>query len=136
MYVKQVKRKCNVRGCKNTDSFAISRTREVGNTVIVCKNCLEAALSALGDVDPKAKSNIPAVERKAVPTLFFNAEALGRAEALKKAEPEAEAEALKEEAEADEASGEELVCAGCGKAFDSKRGLQTHARYCKPQNEE
>ena len=77
MFVRQVKRKCGVRGCKNTDCFAISRTREVGNTVIICKSCLGKALGAIDEIDPKTKSNIPAVDNTSVPSLFFNAKALG-----------------------------------------------------------
>ena len=78
MFVRQVKRKCSVRGCKSTDCFAISRTREVGNTVIICKSCLGKALGAIDEIDPKTKSNIPAVDNTAVPSLFFNAKALGK----------------------------------------------------------
>ena len=77
MFVRQVKRKCGVRGCKNTDCFAISRTREVGNTVIICKSCLGKALGAIDEIDPKTKSNIPAVDNTSIPSLFFNAKALG-----------------------------------------------------------
>ena len=78
MFVRQVKRKCSVRGCKSTDCFAISRTREVGNTVIICKSCLGKALGAIDEIDPKTKSNIPAVDNTTVPSLFFNAKALGK----------------------------------------------------------
>ena len=53
MYVKKLKRKCSVRGCKNTDTFAISLTREVGNTVIICKSCLGKALGAIDDIQPE-----------------------------------------------------------------------------------
>ncbi len=77
MFVRQVKRKCNVRGCKNTDCFAISRTREIGNTVIACKSCLGEAFGAIDEIDPKTKSNIPPVSKTAAPSLFFNAKALG-----------------------------------------------------------
>ena len=49
MNYKQVKRKCNVRGCKNTASFHISRTREIGNSVIICKECLQEALTAISE---------------------------------------------------------------------------------------
>lgn len=73
MFVRQVKRKCGVRGCKSTDCFAISRTREVGNTVIICKSCLGKALGAIDEIDPKTKSNIPVVENTSAPSLFFNA---------------------------------------------------------------
>lgn len=44
---KKVKRKCNVRGCRHTDSYSISHYREGGNTVIICKDCLKYALAAI-----------------------------------------------------------------------------------------
>lgn len=78
MFVRQVKRKCGVRGCKNTDCFAISRTREAGGSVIICKSCLGEALGATNEIDPKTKSNIPALGNAvSAPPLFFNAVALG-----------------------------------------------------------
>ena len=40
MYAKRLKRKCMVRGCKNTDTYSISHTRESGNSVIICIDCL------------------------------------------------------------------------------------------------
>ena len=76
MFVKKVKRKCSVRGCKNTECFAISRTREIGNTVIICKSCLGNALASLDEVDPETKTNIPVNDAPA-PALFYNAQALG-----------------------------------------------------------
>ena len=77
MYVRKLKRKCSVRGCKCTDTYAISLTREVGNTVIICKSCLGKALGAIDEVNPDTKSNIPVVENNPAPPLFFNAVALG-----------------------------------------------------------
>lgn len=47
MYVKKLRRKCNVRGCKNTVSYATSKTREMGNSVIICTDCLKATLEAI-----------------------------------------------------------------------------------------
>jgi hypothetical protein len=47
MYVKKIKRKCGVRGCKNTESYAISKTREMGNSIIACKECLMDALATI-----------------------------------------------------------------------------------------
>ena len=44
---KKVKRKCNVRGCRNTASYSISHYREGGNTVIICKDCLKEALNVI-----------------------------------------------------------------------------------------
>ena len=46
-YVKKIKRKCGVRGCKNTETFSISKSREAGNSIIVCKDCLVEALNTI-----------------------------------------------------------------------------------------
>ena len=46
MFVKKFKRKCDVRGCKNTmNVYLLSKRREFGNTVAVCRDCLEKALA-------------------------------------------------------------------------------------------
>lgn len=140
MFVRQVKRKCGVRGCKSTDCFAISRTREVGNTVIICKSCLGKALGAIDEIDPKTKSNIPAVDNTAVPSLFFNAKALGKTDV--KDGLTADVVTVDEnptltpentQGENGNADVTEFKCPICGKPFDSEKGLKTHLRYCKPQ---
>lgn len=144
MFVRQVKRKCSVRGCKSTDCFAISRTREVGNTVIICKSCLGKALGAIDEVNPETKSNIP-VNNAPIPTLFYNAQALGLDNKAVSDIPPASVE----EAGTDEvtppaesitppASAEDVTefkCPICGKTFGSEKGLKTHLRYCKPQTD-
>lgn len=46
MFIKKFRRKCDVRGCKNTQNvFLLSKRREFGNTVAVCRDCLEKALA-------------------------------------------------------------------------------------------
>ena len=68
MNVKQIKRKCSVRGCANTNAFSISLTREHGNTVIMCKSCITAALKAVnGYVKTPAKKK----DFDVSPPLFF-----------------------------------------------------------------
>lgn len=47
MYVKKIKRKCGVRGCKNTETYAISKSREMGNSIIACRDCLMDALATI-----------------------------------------------------------------------------------------
>lgn len=127
MFVRQVKRKCNIRGCKNSDCFAISRTREMGNTVILCKACLIEGLEATADIDPKTKSNVPALENTVAPSLFFNEKALARSDKTDKTE-EAVAEAGRND--------EGFTCRRCGKVFESERGLQAHLRFCSAQSNE
>lgn len=64
MFIKKIKRRCDVKGCKNTDTFCISRSSEIGNSVIICKNCLTEALNAVENyTEPpkKAMSNPPAL---------------------------------------------------------------------------
>ena len=53
-----------MKGCKNTDTFCISLSSEIGNSVIICKNCLTEALNAVENyTEPpkKAMSNPPAL---------------------------------------------------------------------------
>ena len=55
MFVKKFKRKCDVRGCKNTANvFLISKRREMGNTIAICTECLKDAQSSIdGYVEEK-----------------------------------------------------------------------------------
>lgn len=146
MFARQVKRKCSVRGCKNTDCVAISRTREVGNTIIICKSCLGDGLKAIDEINPKTKSNIPPLGNTSIPSLFYHSDS-------KKADvtisPDAEGvtsdHTITEEAEvstssasdvntAEETAVEEtagITCPKCGKEFGSENSLKAHLRYCK-----
>ena len=51
MYTRKIKRKCGVRGCRNTVSYALSKTREMGNSVIICADCLKASLEAVEEAE-------------------------------------------------------------------------------------
>lgn len=68
MYIKRIKRKCGVRGCKNTDVFALSKSREMGNSVIICKDCLKDALTSTDNYVEPIK-----VKRE-VTSLFYHPE--------------------------------------------------------------
>lgn len=47
MFIKKFKKKCGVRGCKNTHNvFLISQRREMGNTVAICRDCMKEALAS------------------------------------------------------------------------------------------
>lgn len=85
MFIKRVKRKCSVRGCKNTDCFAISRTHEIGNTVIICQKCADDVLNAINEIGPDEKTNAKRqLESKTAPPLFFGDTAnIDRAESEK-----------------------------------------------------
>ena len=60
MYVKKLRRKCGVRGCRNLESYTLSLRSESGNSVIICRDCLEAALKAIDKYEkdaPKVKKS-------------------------------------------------------------------------------
>lgn len=64
MFVKKFKKKCGVRGCKNiSDVFIISRRRELGNTIAMCRECMIDALRATDDYidEVKVKKTITAL---------------------------------------------------------------------------
>ena len=131
MFIRQVRRKCGVRGCKCVESYAISRTREPGNSVIICEGCLNAALGAIGEIDPATKSNIRPQENISAPPLFFNTEALGKPDKVTGESGSDEASGAAVEAEkTEEYVNGGFVCVGCGRVFDSEKGLKSHARYC------
>ena len=66
MFIKKFKRKCDVRGCKNTANvFLISKRREMGNTIAICTECLKEAQATIdGYVEEKK------VVKKEVKPLF------------------------------------------------------------------
>ena len=131
MFVRKVKRKCNVRGCRRTDCYAISRTREAGNSVIICKGCLDDAIGAIAVMAPDAGSNIPPMEKKAAPALFFNSAALG---VDRDVDIDVSGDSGGDVYRADDIDGgvssDDYVCDICGKSFSSIKGLNSHRRHC------
>lgn len=121
MHIRKVKRKCGVRGCKNTESFMLSLNREAGNSVIICKSCLGKALSAVDECEDEAPAP---KERKPAPPLFFN-------HLAQKSTAPAEAEPAEPAQEAESAQDEPtFACQHCGKAFETERGLKQHMKTC------
>ncbi len=60
MFVKKFRKKCGVRGCKNiSDVFIISRRREMGNTVAMCRECMADALKATENYVEEVKAKKP-----------------------------------------------------------------------------
>lgn len=119
MYVRRLKRKCGVRGCRNTVTFAISRSRELGNSVIICEDCLKSAVNEIENIASGAKDNVP-VNNSPAPVLFFNDAALGIDEKNDNADDAAETD-----------NDAAYICSGCGRAFDSAKGLAAHRKHCK-----
>ena len=61
MYIKKIRRKCGNRGCKNTENvYALSKTREMGNSVIICEECMRDALKTIDE------SKQPVIEEKTI----------------------------------------------------------------------
>ena len=115
MYIRKVKRKCNVRGCRCTDSYAISLVREVGNSVIICKSCLAQGLAAIEAVEEPVlpKADAP-VEEPVLP----KADAPVEEPVLPKADAPVE--------ETTPPSDADFKCPHCGQICKSELGLQKH----------
>jgi hypothetical protein len=79
MYVKKIKRKCDVRGCKCTETYSISKSREMGNSIIACKECL---MDALAQIEEQYK---PIEEAKPVSASLTEASKLYDTELIKDA---------------------------------------------------
>lgn len=121
MYAKKLKRKCNIRGCKCTDTFALSLSSEIGGSVIICKSCLAKALEAVEKLPSEPAAKAP---RSGPPALFFHTAKNQPTEAEKKPEtPSADAVAQEEGSAEDTAS---FVCPVCAKVCKSELGLQKH----------
>ena len=59
MFIKKFKRKCDVRGCKNTANvFLVSKRREMGNTIAICTDCLKEAQSTIDGYVEEKKTTI------------------------------------------------------------------------------
>lgn len=78
MNVKKIKRKCDVRGCGNTDSFCISRSRELGGSVIICKRCLSEALEELSPPTEAETTPADIEEQEADGDKVFKCEKCGK----------------------------------------------------------
>ena len=69
MYIKKIRRKCGNRGCRNIENvYAISKTREMGNSVIICEECMRDALKTIEEtkqpIIEEAKAEEPKEETK------------------------------------------------------------------------
>lgn len=63
MYIKKIRRKCGNRGCKNTENvYALSKTREMGNSVIICEECLRDALKTIDETKKPVVEVVEVVE--------------------------------------------------------------------------
>lgn len=59
-----------VRGCKNIETYAISKTREMGNSVFMCKECMADALKSAENYIEPVKSD----KKAYIKPLFYHHE--------------------------------------------------------------
>lgn len=114
MVVKKVRRRCGVRNCKHTECYAISKTREAGNSVIICKDCLEEALQRINGAPAEDKEP----RKTEIPPLFFNTQ-------LQQQEESATKEAMKQE-DGKKQPEEMVICEKCNRTFASAAALKRH----------
>lgn len=50
--IKKIKRQCMVRGCKNKDTYSVSCSKELGNSIHICKECAEGIMEAIAEKYP------------------------------------------------------------------------------------
>ena len=124
MHIKRVKRRCSVRGCRSTDTFTISQSREVGNSVIICKKCLAEALEA---VENHENGVVVEPQHKGVPSLFFIGAANTAVEEKKVPEETIQpAEPTDDGVDAPPADAPKFICPLCGQVCKTELGLQKH----------
>ena len=120
MNVKKVNRLCTVKGCKNTASYAISRSSEYGG-IIICRDCLSGALEAVSIAEEKglSKVNTNAVKEKSTAALFYHPETVRSEELGVGGEREKKA----------------YICPECGKEYVSEGRFRTHMKTHKGGDE-
>ena len=60
--LRKVHRQCSVKGCRNTTSYNYSRSREIGNSVIMCERCAREFVGQLDALDAKTAEDSPTVK--------------------------------------------------------------------------
>lgn len=117
--IKKAKYKCMVRGCQNTaDVYSISRTREMGHTVLICTECAGLVVKSIEKF--KAEYVEPAKVEKQSP--FYHADSPAP-------------DKLREEPPAIETEPEKHICQYCGRECNGKMGLLRHEGACKNKKE-
>ena len=119
MNVKKIKRKCAVKGCRNVETYTISKVRDFGDTVLICPSCLQEALDAIISNKVRVDYGVEQPKKDTVPppAVFYNhlisppGDTLDTVDILP-------------------AAKKEFVCPKCGKVYGSQSGLTTHLKTC------
>ena len=64
MNIKKIRRKCMVRGCSNKDTYTVSKNREMGNSVIICRDCAEKILHEIQQSEDQTLATMTAPEQE------------------------------------------------------------------------
>lgn len=123
MYAKRIRRKCSVRGCRNIDTYSIAKSKEAGNSVIICKSCLE---NALRSIENPTKAKDLRVAPKDVPPLYPTAVPKTTSEEVAEPTQVEVVEEQTQDAEVPPTDASEFVCPHCGQICKSELGLQKH----------
>ena len=51
--IKKIRRKCMVRNCRNFDSYSVSCTGELGQSIHICEECARDIVRAIDEKYPK-----------------------------------------------------------------------------------
>lgn len=59
MVIKKFRRKCDVRGCKNTANvYIISKYKDIGNSIAICTDCLNKAKALIDEKENVTLSSV------------------------------------------------------------------------------
>lgn len=111
MYIRKINRICGVKKCSNKQCYHISRSREVGNSVIICEDCLKEALA---EIEKMKQADMPKVETDAHHDDGSETNIITSDNANKDVKPI-------------HSTSENCVkCDKCGRTFTTARGLKMH----------
>ena len=121
--IRKVHRKCMMKGCRSTTSYHISLSREIGNSIIICRDCAQKALKMIDEFE---KRSMPSAAEEASDDTQETAEIAD--DVQEKAEiADGDGGAVSTE----QSEGEVCKCPECGKKFSSEKGLAAHMRIHK-----
>lgn len=58
MHIKQTKLRCGVKNCRNKDAYMLSKSKEMGASVIICGDCIKEAYEQLFRGDKKEEKSV------------------------------------------------------------------------------
>lgn len=121
--IRKVHRKCMMKGCRSTTSYHISLSREIGNSIIICRDCAQKALKMIDEFE---KRSMPSAAEEASDDTQETAEIAD--DVQEKAEiTDGDGGTIPNERQ----DGEVCKCPECGKKFSSEKGLAAHMRIHK-----